>query len=92
MPDNLDTGYSKQTPRYQRDHAGGFSGYRSFWAQFASVSTSNVVAQAPNAATATIIYRYKSGRTTSERTQFRFQRSGGQLLIADSSLVSGGTG
>lgn len=87
MPGDLNTGYSKLTATYQRDHAGGFSGYRTFWGQFASVSTSNVVAQTPNGATATIIYRYKSGRTVSERTHFRFQRSGGQLLIADSNLV-----
>lgn len=92
MPGNLTTGYSKLTPTYQRDHAGGFSGYQSFWGQFASVTTSNVVAQTPNGATATIIYRYKSGRTISERTHFRFQRSGGQLLIAASNLVSGGSG
>lgn len=92
MPGNLNTGYSRLTATYQRTHAGGFSGYQRFWSQFADVSTRNLVTQAPNGATATIIYRYKSGRTISERTHFRFKRSGGQLLIADSNLVSGGPG
>jgi hypothetical protein len=87
MPGNLDAGWNYMTADYQQNHAGGRSGYDSFWAQFSAVSLSNVTAQAPASVTATITYTYKSGGTTTERTEFGLVVDGGQVKIASSSVV-----
>jgi serine/threonine protein kinase len=86
MPNNLNAGWSRLTPAYQGGHAGGFSGYKRFWAAVQSVSTSNVTGQPPDSASATITYHYKDGRTVVERTRFRFVREGGQWLISETSI------
>jgi serine/threonine protein kinase len=86
MPNNVNAGWSRLTPSYQRGHAGGFSGYKRFWAAIQTVSTSNVTGQPPDSASATITYHYKDGRTVVERTRFGFVREGGQLLISESSV------
>lgn len=91
IPDNLDAGYARLTPAYQTNHAGGYSGYQRFWGRMRSVSTTNVDGQAPDAATATITYHYKSGRTVVERTRYRLVRTGGRLLIADSAVLTSGS-
>ncbi len=76
------------TANYQRDHAGGRSGYESFWRPIARVSASNVSGRPPGRAEATIVYYYKSGRVDTERTAFGLVEQGGMLKISSSTVVS----
>ena len=76
------------TANYQRNHAGGRSGYESFWRPIARVSASNVTGRPPGRAEATIIYYYRNGRVDTERTAFGLVEQGGMLKISSSTVVS----
>jgi len=91
MPNHLDQAWGYLTADYQQHHAGGMSGYRSFWDQVQSVKVSDIVAQPPSTVTATIVYSYKNGSTAKERTSFGLVRSGGIWKIASSSVLSSQT-
>lgn len=88
MPGGVDQGWNWMTADYQTHHAGGHSGYTSFWAQIQAVSVSSVTAQLPNTVVATIDYTYKNGSTVVERTSFGLVFQQNQWKIASSSVLS----
>lgn len=88
VPGNLNAAWNYLTTDYQQNHAGGMSGYQSFWDQIQSVSLSDVVAQPPGTVLATIDYSYKGGKRVRERTSFGLVNQGGLWKIASSSVLS----
>ena len=87
MPQNVRAGWSRLTPSYQANGAGGFGKYKQFWAQFASVTTSDATGQLPDSAQVTITYVFRSGQTSTERRSFQLVLSGGQYKINDSAIL-----
>ncbi len=87
VPGNLNAAWNGMTAEYQQDHAGGRSGYESFWAPIAKVTLSDVSAQPPGSVTATIRYQYRDGRVVVERTGFGLVQQAGQWKIASSSVL-----
>ncbi|HEX5117732.1 MAG TPA: serine/threonine-protein kinase [Pseudonocardiaceae bacterium] len=87
VPGHLDTAWTWLTADYQRNHAGGRSGYQSFWSAVNSVSVTDVTAQPPDKVTATISYHY-ADHTDVERTSFGLVRQAGQWKIASSDVLS----
>ncbi|HEU5332245.1 MAG TPA: serine/threonine-protein kinase [Actinocrinis sp.] len=92
MPGGVDQGWNWMTADYQTNHAGGRSGYTSFWARIQSVSVSNVTAQLPSTVVATIHYGYRDGSTVVERTSFGLVFQQNQWKIASSVVLSSGGG
>jgi serine/threonine protein kinase len=88
VPGHLNTAWTWMTADYQTNHAGGTSGYDSFWANIDRVTLSGVSAKAPNSVTATIHYFYKNGRVDTELTNFGLVRQSGRWKIASSSVLS----
>ncbi|HEY1574248.1 MAG TPA: serine/threonine-protein kinase [Pseudonocardiaceae bacterium] len=87
VPGDLNTAWNRMTADYQRNHAGGRSGYQSFWSAVDSVSVADVTARPPDAVTATISYHY-ADHTDVERTSFGLVRQAGQWKIASSDVLS----
>jgi eukaryotic-like serine/threonine-protein kinase len=87
VPGDLSTAWTWMTPEYQREHAGGRSGYDAFWSAIGSVSVTDVTASPPDTVTATIAYHYPD-HTDVERTSFGLVRQGGQWKIASSRVLS----
>jgi hypothetical protein len=89
VPGNLSQAWPWMTPDYQQNHAGGWSGYQSFWSKIQRVTVSDVTATLPSTVTATIDYYYKDGSFAKERTQFGllFDQGQGRWLIASSSVL-----
>jgi hypothetical protein len=88
MPGDTADGWGHMTANYQQNHAGGRSGYESFWGQIASVALSDVVAQGSSGVVATITYHYKNGQTIIERTSFGLVQQSGSWKIASSSVLT----
>ncbi len=91
VPNDLDQAWTYLTADYQQNHAGGMSGFTSFWQQIQSVAVSGITAEPPSSVVATLEYHYKDGRTIRERTQFGLVQSGGIWKIASSSVLSSTT-
>ncbi|WP_020579403.1 serine/threonine-protein kinase [Actinopolymorpha alba] len=85
MPGNLQGGWSRLSPRYQRQ-AGGFASYRGFWSGMRAVGASNVVARG-NRVEATVTYTRRSGSTVRERRVFSLIQQNGRWLIDASSIL-----
>ena len=75
-PGDLDAGWARLTPRYQRTTARNRATYESFWGAIDAVSVSDVTASAPGSVTATVTYDYADGRVFVERTTYRLVRAG----------------
>jgi eukaryotic-like serine/threonine-protein kinase len=90
MPTHLDQGWSHMTADYQQNHAGGMSGYTSFWQQIRHVTASDVTATPPSTVVATIDYTYKNGQVVKERTSFGLVQQDGMWKIAGSAVLSPG--
>jgi hypothetical protein len=88
VPGNLNAAWNGMTAEYQRDHAGGRSGYEAFWAPISKVTLSDVTARAPSSVTATIHYLYRDGHVVVERTGFGLVQQDGQWKIASSQVLS----
>jgi len=88
VPGDLNDGWGWMTAGYQTNHAGGRSGYTSFWAQIQRVTVSGVVAQPPSTVVATIDYYYKDGTIVEERTSFGMVFQQGRWKIDSSSVLS----
>jgi eukaryotic-like serine/threonine-protein kinase len=88
VPGNLDQAWTWMTADYQTNHAGGPTGYRSFWAQIQRVAVSGVTAQPPSTVVATIDYYYKNGSIIEERTSFGLVSQQGRWKIASSYVIS----
>jgi eukaryotic-like serine/threonine-protein kinase len=88
MPGNLDVGWTRMTADYQRNHAGGFAGYQSFWDAIQRVEVSDVSVTGPATVNATLVYFYKNGRVIEERTGFGLVAEDGSWKIARSAVLS----
>jgi hypothetical protein len=88
VPGNLDAAWPRMTSDYQQNHAGGRSGYESFWSKIASVGLSGVTAQGSSHVVATITYHYKNGETIVEQTSFGLTEQSDIWKIASSSVLS----
>jgi serine/threonine protein kinase len=88
VPGDLAQAWTRMTPDYQQNHAGGPTGYRRFWQPVARVSVSDVTASPPNTVDATIHYVYADGHVVTERTRFGLVQQGGTWRIASSSVLN----
>ncbi len=88
LPGDLDAGWARLTPRYQRTTARNREYYASFWGAIDRVSLSDVTASAPDSVTATVTYEYADGRVFVERTSYRLVRQDGRLEIDRSRVLS----
>jgi hypothetical protein len=88
LPGNTDAAWQRLTGSYQSGHAGGRSGYDSFWGQMRRVSVSRVSGSPPGSVQALVTYHYKDGRVVDEVTDFGLVRQNGILKINSSSVVS----
>jgi hypothetical protein len=91
MPTNLQEGWRRLTTDYQTNHAGGFSGYQTFWDAIGQVDIRDVSATSPTAVTATISYFFKDGRITTEQTTFGLVAEDGQWKIGSSTVITSRT-
>ena len=87
VPGDLTKGWTWMTPSYQQNHAGGWSGYTSFWSKVQRVTASDVTATPPSTVTATIDYYFKDGTHARERTQFGLVNQQNRWLIDTSSVL-----
>ena len=87
VPGNLNAAWNWLTPDYQRNHAGGRSGYQAFWSAVDSVTVTDLTARPPDTVTATISYHYPD-HTDVERTSFGLVRQAGRWKIASSTVLS----
>lgn len=81
LPGGVAEGWSWMTANYQQNHAHGYANYKNFWAQFSSVSATDIHATGAHTVTATITYHYKSGNVSPERTTFEMVAESGQWKI-----------
>jgi eukaryotic-like serine/threonine-protein kinase len=88
LPDDLEAGWARLTPRYQRTTARNRATYESLWGAIDRVSVSDVTASAPGSVTATVTYEYADGRDFVERTSYKLLRQDGRLKIDRSSVLS----
>ena len=88
VPGNLSVAWNRMTADYQRDHAGGMSGYQRFWQPIARVSLTGVTSSPPHTVTATVNYYYRSGNVVVESTRFGLVLEDGVWKIASSSVLS----
>jgi hypothetical protein len=88
VPNDLNDAWTRMTPAYQQNHAGGRSGYQSFWAPINRVRLADVSAQGHNGVIGTISYYYDDGHVDVERTSFGLVLESGIWKIASSSVLS----
>ncbi|MVA74634.1 protein kinase [Auraticoccus sp. F435] len=88
MPDRTDDAWPLMTSSYQSDHAGGREAYEDFWAEIERVEASDVTAEPPDRAQATLTYYYEDGGSETEVTAFELVEEEGVLKIAASSVLS----
>jgi eukaryotic-like serine/threonine-protein kinase len=88
IPSNLQEGWQRLTPTYQRNTAGGFAGYTRFWGTMRQSSVRGVSPGAGDTVDATVIYVYEGGRTSQERTLFTMVQQDGTWKIDGSQVLS----
>ncbi|MGH3793805.1 MAG: serine/threonine-protein kinase [Pseudonocardiaceae bacterium] len=86
MPGNLPEGWTRLTVDYQRNHAGGLTGYQNFWNAIQRVAVSDVSATQPATVNATITYFYKDGRVIEEQTSFGLVAEDGLWKIGSTTV------
>jgi serine/threonine protein kinase len=91
IPDDLPTAWQRLTPKYQQNHAGGFTGYQNFWNPIQRVTVSGVTASQDGAVDATIDYFFKDGRVVEEQTSYGLVAEEGQWKIDSSTVRSSQT-
>lgn len=92
MPEDTEAAWTRMTPDYQTNHAGGRGSYEDFWADVADVTVSDVEATPPDQVVATLTYYFHSGRVDVERTAYRLVDDGGVLKIAATEVLSSRSG
>lgn len=88
MPGNLQEGWTRLTPKYQANPAGGFDGYQRFWSQIASVQLSEVAPGDGGRVDATVVYHFRSGKVVRERHRYFLVSVQGRWLIDTSMVLS----
>ena len=87
IPGNLADGWSRLTPSYQQNTAGGFSGYENFWGGVRGVNVSDVRAAGNDTVRGTVAYTEPGGRVIRERTEFRMVMRDGIWKINGTSVT-----
>jgi hypothetical protein len=88
VPNDLNDAWNRMTANYQQNHAGGRSGYESFWRPINRVTLADVVTQGADGVVGTISYYYDDGHVDVERTSFGLVQESGIWKIASSSVLS----
>jgi serine/threonine protein kinase len=91
LPGNLQQGWTRLTPKYQRDPAGGYGGYQTFWDRIRAVRVSDVRALPGNRAEATVEYSFKDGRIVLERHRYTLISQDNRWMIDESTVLSSQT-
>ena len=86
VPGNLPAAWNRLTTNYQQNHAGGFTGYQTFWSPVQRVTVVDVSAKQGDAVDATIDYFFKDGKIIEEQTSYGLVTEDGLWKI-DSSTV-----
>jgi hypothetical protein len=86
VPGNLPAAWNRLTTNYQQNHAGGFTGYQTFWSPVQRVTVVDVSAKQGDAVDATIDYFFKDGKVIEEQTSYGLVTEDGLWKI-DSSTV-----
>ena len=81
VPANLGAGWDRLSRHFQTTKAQSRGVYNSYWGSVSRVDVSAAHAEPPRSAVATLVYHYKNGQVTTERTMFTFVRQGGMLKI-----------
>ena len=87
MPGNLQEGWTRLTPKFQANPAGGFDGYQSWWGQMSSVQISEVSGSG-NQVNVTIVYNFRSGKVVRERHRYSLVSEQGRWLIDTVTVLS----
>lgn len=88
MPGNLPAAWKRLTVNYQQNHAGGFTGYQTFWDPVQRVTVFDVSAKQGDTVDATIDYFFKDGRVVEERTSYGLVAGDGLWKIDRSTVRS----
>ncbi len=88
VPGDLDRAWTMMTEDYQVNHVGGRDAFEDFWGDVTSVTISDVSAEAPDQAQATLTYTFDDGRVVREVTAYRLVDEGGTLKIAATTVLS----
>jgi serine/threonine protein kinase len=91
IPGDLRTAWDRLTANYQQNHAGGFSGYQTFWNSVRRVTVSDISAVSAtqgDSVDATVGYFFTDGRVIEERTRFGLVEQAGQWKIGSSAVLS----
>jgi serine/threonine protein kinase len=88
IPEDLPDGWQRLTPSYQRNTAGGFAGYSSFWGGMRRVDVRGVSPGPGDTVDATVTYVHQDGSTSEERTLFRMVQQDGMWKIDGSQVLS----
>jgi len=92
MPDNTDEGWTRLTRRFQTGIAQNRQYYESFWNGIERVDVTDISADPPGQAEATITYYFSDGRVSVERTSYHLVQDDGILKLDDSTVLSSRTG
>ncbi|MGQ0840154.1 protein kinase domain-containing protein [Actinokineospora sp.] len=88
VPGNLQEGWTRLTPKYQRSPAGGYSGYQAFWNQMSGVRVPEATGTQGDTVEATVEYAFKDGRGLRERHRYSLVRQDGRWKIDESTVIS----
>jgi hypothetical protein len=91
VPGSLPAAWDRLTATYQQSHAGGFTGYQSFWNAVQQVTVLDVSAAPGDRVDATIDYFFKDGRVVEERTSYGLVAEDGLWKIGSSTVSSSQT-
>jgi len=88
MPGDPDAGWTRLTPKFQQNPAGGPEGYRRFWNEISAVRVSEVAPRSGGVVEVTVAYSFKSGRQTRERHRYQLVDQNGRWLIDTVDVLS----
>jgi serine/threonine protein kinase len=91
VPGNLPAAWNRLTTNYQQTHAGGFTGYQTFWSPVQRVTVVDVSAKQGDAVDATIDYFFKDGKVIEEQTSYGLVTEDGLWKIDSSTVHSSQT-
>ena len=87
VPANLGAGWDRLSRHFQTTKAQSRGVYDSYWGGVSRVDVSSARAEPPRSAVATLVYHYKNGQVTRERTMFTFVQRDGMLKIYETEVL-----
>lgn len=88
VPGDLDAGWARLTPHFQRTKARNRQTYDNYWHSVKRVDVRAAHGLPPNGAAAILTYHYKDGRVVTQHTRFTFAHRDGMLKIDSESYPS----